>query len=622
MMIPRDYQIAAIQSVPIFYQSCTGEKDRNVLICMPTGTGKSIVIAELVKYIMKYPGQRVLMATHVKELIQQNFNKLLECWPTAPAGIYSAGLKRKDTHAPILFCGIQSVAKNAHVFGKVDILFIDEAHLVSPKDSTAYRKFITALKVTNPWLKVIGLTATPWRMGHGKITEGPDRLFTDVCFDITDRNSFNRLISEGYLCMLVPQKTRFDLDKATEKVGTQGGEFKQGELQVAVDKTDITRRALEEVIELVQGTRHHWLLFAAGVEHAIHCAEMLNSMGISAIAIHSDLSSEERDEAIAGWKSGKYTCATNNNVLTTGIDFPGIDLIIMLRPSKSAVLWVQMLGRGTRPVYADGFDLTTIEGRIQAIANGPKQDCLVLDFANNTKSLGPINDPKIPRKPGEGGGEAPAKLCDACKAWNHPTAKVCFRCGEAFTFHVKIQDKADDRDLIKGDTPITEVFDVRQITYTKHPGRNGKPPSLKLTYYTAFKSFMEFVPLEGYGSLKGLAKRWWLERSRTIPMPDSVDEALAVVNQLPAATHIRVWINQQYPKILAACFDGTKFGTQSADMRPVLVAKAPTPAPSNTVPWKKEETESLEEASVRQLQESLAKQRQQGYLHRDDDVGF
>ncbi len=151
------------------------------------------------------------MATHVKELIEQNYKTLLRIWPAAPAGIYSAGLDRKDVGFPITYAGIGSIHKKAHVFQKVDILLIDEAHLLSPKSSTMYRKFIEKLKEFNPYLIVVGLTATPFRLGQGMLTnEGG--LFTHFCYDITGIDAFNRLINEGYLATLVPLRTKSELD--------------------------------------------------------------------------------------------------------------------------------------------------------------------------------------------------------------------------------------------------------------------------------------------------------------------------------------------------------------------------------------------------------------------------
>src|SRR3546814_4921930 len=164
---------------------------------MPTGTGKSFVIARFLQSVLsQYGQQRIMVLTHVKELIQQNFEKLKQLWSFSPAGIYSAGLGQRNMAQPITFAGIASVARKWAAFGHIDLVIIDECHLMSPNDQTMYRTFIAGLLAINPYLRVIDFTATPWRMGHVQLTAPyedskgnlTDPLFTDMCLDITGRN--------------------------------------------------------------------------------------------------------------------------------------------------------------------------------------------------------------------------------------------------------------------------------------------------------------------------------------------------------------------------------------------------------------------------------------------------
>lgn len=554
-IIPRDYQTEAIQSIFTYFATHSG----NPVIAKPTGTGKSIVIAGFLEIVYQhYPNQKVLVLTHVKELIEQNYDKLLRLWPQAPAGIYSAGLNRRDIMHSIIFGGVASVIGKHELFGHVDLVIVDEAHLVSPDKKTMYRKFITELSKVNPALKVIGLTATPWRLGHGLITK--DNLFTDFCFDITGLEAFNRLIGEGYLSSLVPKKTKSELD--ISGVHMRGGEFIESELQQAVDREEVTYAALKETME--EGAdRDKWLIFTSGIKHSVHAAEMLNSLGIPCGTVHSKMSSKDRAETLAAFRDGRLRAVTNNNVLTTGFDLPEIDLICMLRPTASAILWIQMLGRGTRPVYAEGFDLTTIEGRLAAIQEGGKQNCLVLDFAGNTRRLGPINDPVIPKRKGKKGGDAPVKLCEACGTYNHASVRHCVQCGAEFQFIVKLRQEASTDDLIKGDLPVIESYKVDHITYTKHTKHNGSV-SMKVSYYCNLRSFKEFVCIGYSGFPLRKAKAWWAERS-DLPLPETVDDGLQLVTHLKAPTHIRVWVNKKYPEIMTCCYDGSDFGSAEPD---------------------------------------------------------
>jgi DNA repair protein RadD len=556
----RDYQQFAVDSVWRYFS----EHDGNPLIAMPTGTGKSLVIAGLLRSMFAaYPKTRVLKATHVKELISQNFEKLVKLWPAAAGltGVYSAGLGRRDTFQPIIFAGIASIAKKAHEFGFVDLLLIDEAHLVSPEKATMYRQLIEGLRKINPKLKVVGLTATPWRMGSGMLVESG--LFTDVCVDMTTMEAFNWFIAEGYLCPLIPKNPKTILD--TSGVHVQSGEFKQNELQLAVDKEAITEAALNEMLEY-GADRKSWLIFASGVDHSIHIAEKLTSMGVPCEAVHTRTSDEDRERTMANWKSGRLRAVANNNVLTTGVDHPALDLIGVLRPTMSSQLWVQMLGRGTRPDYAPGFDLWSTQGRLDAIAASEKRNCLVLDFAGNTQKLGPINDPVMPRKKGDPvGGPAPAKLCMSCGCWNHARVTHCQFCGAEFIMLVKLNQEASTTALIKESaSPIVEVFKVDTSTVDVHH-KQGSPPMLKVTYYCGFRNFREFIGFEHQGFMRRKALSWWQQRSKSIP-PMTTAQALEGSPSLRVPTHLRVWINKdggKYPEILATCFDGTAFGTQA-----------------------------------------------------------
>lgn len=517
----RYYQNDSVQSVFDYFSQNGG----NPIIAMPTGTGKSIVIAAFcMKVLELFPGQRIVIATHVKELIEQNHAKLLAIWPSAPAGIYSASVGRRDI-APITFVGIQTVAKRPQEFGHVDLLLIDECHLVGSGANTNYLQFIAGLRAINPHIKAIGLTATPYRLGMGMVTDGG--IFSDICYDLTDRLSFNRLIAEGFLAPLISRRMVTELDVSDVK--KVGGEYVPGDLQRAVDKAPITSAALIEASK-VGYNRKHWLVFAAGLTHADHICEMLNLMGIPSAVISGDMPRAEREQVLADYKSGVYRAVVNNNVLTTGFDFPGIDMIVMLRPTSSPGLWVQMLGRGTRPC----------EG---------KDNCLVLDFAGNTRRLGPINDPVIPKKKGTGGGgTAPVRLCPDCNSYSHASARVCECCGHEFPNVIKIQASASLDDVIADDLPKIVDFAVDRVDYVMHT-KLGKPPSMKVTYYCGLRRFSQWVCFEhdGYARLK--AASWWNERASK-PCPQTVSEALQRVTEIKVPALIKVWINTEHPEIL------------------------------------------------------------------------
>lgn len=554
--VARDYQE---ESVKALFEYFKNNKKGNPLIGLPTGTGKAFVIAYFVeKALRMYAKQKFLITTHVKELVEQNYDEFLELWPSAPAGIYSAGLGRKETHNPVTFCGIASIARNIHAFGKVDIFMIDEAHLISPDDETMYMKVINHLLSINPLMKVIGLTATPWRQGVGCLTEGT--IFTDFAIDLTDMKSFNRFIKEGYLVPLVSKPTQTLLD--TSGVHLRAGEFKADELELAVNKDEITYAALQETMAYSAG-RRSWLIFATGLAHTEKIRQMLDHLGVSCRVVHSKMGKKERDANIADWRALKYTAIINMGVLTTGLNHPALDLIVMLRPTMSTVLWVQMLGRGTRPLFAPGFDLTTVEGRLASIAASPKQNCLVMDFAGNIKSLGPINDPVLPRKKGEAKGEVPIKTCDCCGMYNHISARYCggepFKtnegCGAEFSFQVKLKQVASTQEIIRSEEPIVETFKVDRVTCAVQR-KAGRPDCIRVTYWCGYNKFSEFVAPETEGWGRRKAQAWW-EKRTTKSMPETTEGAINMFDELDVPTHIKVWTNKlPYPQVLTETFIG------------------------------------------------------------------
>jgi DNA repair protein RadD len=525
MITLRPYQEESLERIWDYFASGnTG----NPLIAYPTGTGKSAIPAVFIKRIMQYyPSQRFLMITHVKELIEQNTEVLKFAWPDAPVGIYSAGLKSKHTAHPIIFGGIQSMIKNPSIFGFRDIIFIDEAHLISQDESSQYLTFLATMKLINPSLKIIGLTATPFRMGQGLLTDSG--LFTDIIHDLTKMDEFNKLIADGYLCPLIPMRTKTELD--VSNVGMAKGEFIASQLQGAVDKNEITYAGLKELVEAGRN-RKSWLIFSSGIEHAEHISSMLRTFGVECAAVHSKQTSEYNDKAIKAFKSNQLRSISCFSKLTTGFNHPDIDLIGDFRPTMSIPLHIQKLGRGTRPAPN-------------------KDNCLVLDFGRNVPRLGPVNDPIIPKKKGASTGDLPVKICDSCGAYNHISAQKCCACGAEFTFQVKIVAKPGTTEILRSDAPIVEMFNVDKVIYvSKENKKTHKPPYIRATYFCGMQAFSENIFPEHGGYATKLFRNWWKQRHVTEP-PTTVKEALNYINQSRIPKRIKVWCNKQYPEILS-----------------------------------------------------------------------
>ena len=543
-MKPRSYQTDAVDS--IFNYFASGGVG-NPVVVMPTGVGKSLVIGEFIRRAMfQYPSTRIMKLTHSKTLIKQNLEKLKALWPSAPAGVYSAGLGKKELGFPIVFGGIGSVAKaDLSIFGRIDLMIIDECHLLSQNENTMYRKVIAGLLEINPYLKVIGLTATHFRLGQGLIID--DGLFTDICIDMSSMQAFNWFLDQGYLAKLIPKRTKVELD--VSGVHISAGEYKQNELQLSVDKDEITHAACQEMVEHGQD-RKCWLIFASGIEHTEHVAAMLNNFGIKTTYVHSKMPAKEQDKNMADYKAGRFQAMVNNGILTTGFDHPGIDLMGILRPTTSPGLWVQILGRGTRPDYEPGYDLETMDGRLAAISNSSKRDCLVLDFAGNTKRLGPINDPVIPHKKGKGGGgTAPVKECPVCQTWNHASVRFCISCGAEFPKQTKITYSAGTEALIATDEIKTETFKVDKVVYNLHR-KEDRPDSIKSNYYCGLRVFSSYICLEHGGFASKKARDFWREAAPGKPVPTQTAQAMEMLNDLRTPSVIRVWLKTKYSEIM------------------------------------------------------------------------
>ena len=523
MLTLRPYQEAAIAAIYKYYEENSG----NCCVVIPTAGGKSLVMASFIEGVLKaWPDQRILIVTHVRELIAQNHAEMIGLWPEAPAGIYSAGLGKREAQARVLFAGIQSIHRRAHEIGHTDLVLIDEAHLIPGNSSTMYRRFLDALQAINPALKVIGLTATPFRTGSGMLHEGKDALFTDIAYEAPVRD----LIDAGYLSPLVSKQPNTRLD--VSKVGTRAGDFIARDLAAAVDQDATTRAAVTEIITHGKD-RKSWLAFCSGVDHARHVAEEFARQGITCRTIFGDTPKEERDAIIAAFKRGEIRALASMGVLTTGFNAPAVDLIALLRPTKSAGLYVQMVGRGMR-LAPD------------------KENCLVLDFADNVRRHGPI-DLVRPKRPGDGGGgEAPTKVCPECDSIMALSATECPDCGYVFPpREVKIAPTAATLPVL---SPKVQWLPVHGVSYSRHDKRGGRP-SMKVTYSCGLKSYNEWVCVEHQGYACQKALQWWRKRAPGYPMPRSVDDAIAQAGQLARPTAISVRPSGHFLEISGYRFD-------------------------------------------------------------------
>ena len=512
-MMLRDYQQRAIDQL---YGWFAAGSEGNPCLVLPTGAGKSHIIAALVKdALQQWPETRVLMLTHQKELIEQNAEKLRQHWPNAPLGIYSASLGRRCLTEPITYAGIQSIAKRAADLGHVDLIVVDECHTINLEQTGTYRRVLSELTAINPALRVIGLTASPYRLGQGMIHEGDNALFSALIEPVT----IEELIHRGHLSKLRSKHTALTLD--TSGVKKAGGEFVASALEAAVDTDANNAAAVREILQRGQD-RRSWLVFCSGIGHAEHINAMLQAHGIASACVTGKTSKTERERILADYKAGTLRCVTNVSVLTTGFDAPMTDLIAFLRPTLSPGLYLQMAGRGLR--VADG-----------------KSDCLVLDFAGNVERHGPITAIEPPRKARKGDGESRTKTCPNCQELVGLSALTCPECGHQWP----APEKSDKPLVLRNDDILgiePEEMAVTGWQWRKHTSRTSGKDMLSCTFYGGLSdpavTCYHCIAHEGYAGEKARREVATIAYKAGATLPDdNMAEMARLLNlaQYPAA---------------------------------------------------------------------------------------
>jgi len=457
MITLRPYQQDAIAAFFEFVKN----GGRSGVIAAPTGSGKSLIIADICRtLITSWDTTRVVIATHKYELIRQNEAEFRALCPDVSTGIYSAGFGRRDKGRRVIFAGIQSVSKKAFELGKIDLLIIDEAHLVNSTDGTQYKRFIMDLKMTNPRVVILGLSATPYRLDNGLLYEGEDRLFESLIYDI----GLKRLIDEGYLCPVVSKGGVAKIDlKGVKKTA---GEYNKKSLELAADKDDLIRRAVDEIVQY-GADRRSWLVFAAGVSHGEHIRDEIRSRGISCELITGKTETGERAQILDDYKNQHIRCLVNVEILVAGFNAPCVDLIALMMATQSTSKYVQAVGRGTR----------TCDG---------KENCLLLDYGGNVERHGVLDavEPSAGRQAGEEG-IAPARECPECQTLCHAAVRTCPECGYEFPPPKPRHAGTSYGGAVLSDQEGAPLWvNVLEVGYKRWGGKNGKPDTIRCDYYT------------------------------------------------------------------------------------------------------------------------------------------
>lgn len=513
----RYYQQEAVEAVYGFLQQ---KPTLNPCIVLPTGAGKSLVIAKIVSDATGLWEGRVLILAHVKELLEQNAAKIQALCPDVKIGMYSAGLNRRDTSNKVVVAGIQSVYNKAAELGFFDLILIDEAHLIPPDGDGMYQTFLNDAKAINDNVRLIGLTATPYRLKGGLICK-PENLLNEVCYEAGVRE----LIYKGFLSKLRSKNGKSKADLSDLHI--RAGEFIPDEIAEKMDNASLVANAVYEILELTKD-RKKVLIFASSVSHAQHIKNEIEARAHQECGIVVGNSSKaEREETLDRFKdipvkadlfgnlkpNIKYL--VNVGVLTTGFDAPAIDCVVLLRPTASPGLYYQMVGRG--------FRLSPQTG---------KDDCLILDYGQNIMRHGPVDMIRVEESASGNKKNAPImRECPKCQAVFPAGRITCPDCGYEMPRQERDlhHDTHAASDGILSDQASETEFDVKAITYSKHYKKDATedtPPTLRVEYKIGFNDYIsEWICIEHTGYARSKAERWWSERTGNQPLPMSVDEA-------------------------------------------------------------------------------------------------
>jgi len=537
----REYQSRAVSDLFAWWTKHTDEADIPLLV-LPTAAGKSVICAEIVRQMWdQWPEfhPRTVVLVPSKELAEQNAAKLRALLPhTISVGYVSASLGTKKYNADVIVATIGSIHKAAHLLGNIKAVVIDEAHLVSQKagDAGMYRTFLSKLGELCEF-RTVGMTATPFRGNQVWLTDGDDPLFTGIA----SRVSMRELLDQKFIAPLVPPTERIETRIDASHVGISNGDYKVGELSREVEKY-LTKVAIEAT--RIASERKKWIAFTPSVENAESLSDKLNALGIVSAVVCGETPKQEREDLIRQFKNHQIHCLVTVLALSVGFDVPDVDCIVWCRPTKSPVLYVQGMGRGTR-------------------ISDSKTDCLVLDFTDTVERLGPVDTIQGRAKKKSGTQEAPYSICPDCGERNAPAALVCVHCGGTIR-----EEEANPRDakvsysaLLSSQTSMAELVwhDISRVDYKLHR-KEGKPDSMRVDYYGGIlRVASEWVCFNHVGYARQKAENWWMRREKK-SMPSSTQEAIqwATFYDIEEPVRIATRKNGKYTEVKEYEFNRTE----------------------------------------------------------------
>lgn len=476
----------------------------NPCVQLPTGTGKSLVIADLADRLRSRGGV-VWVVTHVKELIVQNLSTLERYAGTSGVGVVCSGLNRKDEGESVTFSTVQSLAARVSrgaIAKPPDIVIVDEAHRIPlGEGGKLYNSVLGSFRDA----RRVGFTATPWRLDNGRIYgDHPGAWFNTLAYE----KSVSEMVELGYLCPLVGVETEIQLDLSG--IDKSAGDYVQK--QVGEKQTDSWLAAVVKSVLRLAHNRNHVAVYCPTVEAAEHTAEAFRVAGWPSGVVTG--ATKNRHEVIDEWKSRGTRVLCSVDVLTTGFDHPALDCIVCLRPTESSSLWCQIMGRATR-IY-DG-----------------KKNSLVLDYVGNLARLGGINmmEDFIVEQDGK---------VKTTRAATGRAPKAEKKKSNTLAAHDPMAGKAGDMNVY-----------VQDVSYLTIGSRTQPGKSMILVSYDCLTeqgytlSVSDFVLCEYSGYARERAEQWVKRRGGGY-LPHRASEAINLCYALPTPRGLKVQRNGKY----------------------------------------------------------------------------
>lgn len=519
----RPYQEAAVQVTLNWLKY----KDTPAILSLPTGSGKTHVIGALAEHYYNL-GKRVLIMAHRKELLEQAGNVI-----NVPFGYYSASLGHKNLAELITIAGVQSLSRVSDI-DPYDLIIADECHRLSNNDEGQYWDTIKR----HPEAKLIGLSATPFRMKGSKLTWG------EIVYEI----GYRQLLNEKYLAPLVNKlKSTPDLSSVT----VTAGDYSVDELEYVMVEGGLIIAAIKN-IKAYSADRRSVLIFCVSVKHCHLLGDLMAKNDMPAMVVSGETPMTERDAMVNNFKSGALRYLINCEVFLEGFDAPNVDMIACLRPTKSKALWEQLLGRGVRK-------------------SPNKENCLLMDMSGNLAEHGGLGWPyrekgrkEIKREPG--------KICPVCETYTLPAARECPDC--AFQFPEPESPKAahnkgaDTKSDVYYEGEI-ETYNVTGVSYREHKSKKKGTISLRVDYhcpqankYGTVSAY--YQPHHANEWVRGKAHKFFKDHGwdayggiEAYKMEDLLWHAA----NLRKPTQIVVDYSKEYPEIIKYVYDTEKSGS-------------------------------------------------------------